>query len=104
MQGFMVVVLVGKSGAGHCCTGRKVWCRAWYWASAWQRYWRHLPLHTCSPAQFRTGPGPGHIDVPRTADRGGNKNHRSKLFYSFCGGLQVLETCEKKKNSRDPLL
>ena len=93
----------GQGTAGHRGTGRKVWCRAWYWASAWQRYWRHLPLHTYSPAQFRTGPGPGHIDVLRTADSGGNKNRESKLLDILCGGIPVLGTCKKETN-REPLL
>ena len=49
--------------------------------------------HTYSPAQFRTGPGPGHIDVSRTADRGGNKKaglcHLGTRFLThFAGASQ----------------
>ena len=43
----------------------------------WQRYRRHLPLHTSySPAQLRTGPEPGHIDLLRTAAAGRGQETR----------------------------
>ena len=92
----------GQGTAGHRGTGRKV-C---YWASAWHRYWRHLPLHTYSPAQFRTGPGPGHIDVSRTADRGGHKNEglchlgKTSFLTHFVGACQCWGHVRKGNHKR----
>ena len=63
-------------------TGRKVW----YWASAWQRYWRHLPLQpSCSLAQLRTGGGPGHTDVVAP---GGSEGGNKRTFH--LGGNKTL--------------
>ena len=64
--------------------------------------------HTYSPAQFRTGPGPGHIDVSRTADRGGNQKAGlchlgNEIFETFCEGLPMLGTCERE-TTREPHL